>query len=124
MEVVVYKAKEGAVILNNRVIWWISIKIDNDQVLLLMSCFRISNSSALAILPSEFRSIALMNFVTSSLVTSFPRPKLLKASLIKLKISFSYKVPLLSVSYLSKILSMACLSWSSEGWELINFKIR
>lgn len=124
MEVVVYKAKEGAVILNNRVIWRISIKIDNDQVLLLMSCFRISNSSALAILPSEFRSIALMNFVTSSLVTSFPRPKLLKASLIKLKISFSYKVPLLSVSYLSKILSMACLSWSSEGWELINFKIR
>lgn len=100
-------------------LFYINTSIWSSNQLLLMSCFRISKSSALAIFPSPFLSIAFTNCLTSVWLTSFPLPRLLKASLIRISTSPSYSVPLLSVSYLSKMPSMACLSWSSDGFELI-----
>lgn len=85
----------------------------------LMSFLRISNSSALEILPSPFLSMALTNCPTSSPFTSRFLPKLLKASLIRFEISFPSSVPLLSSSYLLKMASIAWRSWSSVGFELI-----
>lgn len=87
-----------------------------------MSFLRISKSSALEILPSPFLSMAFTNWLTSSLFTYRFRPRLLKASLIRQKISFPYSVPLLSESYLLKIASIACRSWSSLGLEVIDYK--
>ena len=87
--------------------------------LLLISCLRISKSSGLAILPSPFLSMAETNCLTSCWLTYLFRPKLLNASLMRLNISFSSSVPLLSVSYLLKMASMAWRSWSSDGFPLI-----
>lgn len=80
-----------------------------------MSLLSISKSSDFDIFPSLFLSIAKMNCLAYCMPTYLFLPKDRKASVMRWRTYSTSSVPLWSVSYLLKMASMACLSWSSDG---------